>query len=84
MIETFEVMFFAGIGWRRCGFLANCFCDSFESEAVIPCPGDDLLRSVSDAAAGATETGEQDLFRSRLDWIIDLTHALVKLSRAID
>ena len=30
------------------------------------------------------ETGEQDLFRSRLDPIIDLTHALVKLSRAID
>jgi transposase, IS5 family len=30
------------------------------------------------------ETGEQDLFRSRLDQIIDLTHALVKLLRAID
>jgi IS5 family transposase len=30
------------------------------------------------------ETGEQDLFRSRLDQIIDLTHALVKLSHAID
>jgi len=30
------------------------------------------------------ETGEQDLFRSRLDRIIDLTHALVKLSRAIN
>ena len=30
------------------------------------------------------ETGEQDLFRSRLDRIIDLTHALAKLSRAID
>jgi transposase, IS5 family len=30
------------------------------------------------------ETGEQDLFRFRLDRIIDLTHALVKLSRAID
>ncbi len=29
------------------------------------------------------ETGEQDLFRSRLDQIIDLSHALVKLSRAI-
>ena len=28
------------------------------------------------------ETGEQDLLRSRLDRIIDLTHALVKLSRA--
>jgi transposase, IS5 family len=32
---------------------------------------------------GRQETGEQDLFRSRLDQIIDLSHALVKLSRAI-
>ena len=30
------------------------------------------------------ETGEQDLFRSRLDAIIDMRHALVKLARAID
>jgi IS5 family transposase len=30
------------------------------------------------------ETGKQDLFGSRLDRIIDLTHALAKLSRAID
>ena len=30
------------------------------------------------------EAGEQDLFRSRLDQIIDMQHALVKLSRAID
>jgi IS5 family transposase len=30
------------------------------------------------------ETGEQDLFRSRLDQIIDLEHALVKLAQAID
>ena len=30
------------------------------------------------------ETGEQDLFRSRLDQIIDTKHALVKLARAID
>jgi len=29
------------------------------------------------------ETGEQDLFRSRLDQIIDLNHALVKLARSI-
>ena len=29
-------------------------------------------------------TGEQDLFRSRLDQIIDINHALVKLVRAID
>jgi IS5 family transposase len=30
------------------------------------------------------ETGEQDLFRSRLDQIIDGKHALVKLARTID
>src|SRR5580704_8021833 len=30
------------------------------------------------------ETGEQDLFRSRLDHIIDMRHALVKLARTID
>jgi IS5 family transposase len=30
------------------------------------------------------ETGEQDLFRSRLDQIIDLQHALVRLARVID
>jgi IS5 family transposase len=30
------------------------------------------------------ETGERDLFRSRLDAIIDMRHALVKLARAID
>jgi IS5 family transposase len=30
------------------------------------------------------ESGEQDLFRSRLDQIIDMNHASVKLARAID
>jgi len=30
------------------------------------------------------ETGEQDLFRSRLDAIIDMTHALVKLAQTMD
>src|SRR6516165_3186361 len=30
------------------------------------------------------ETSEQDLFRSRLDQIIDMNHALVKLARTID
>jgi IS5 family transposase len=30
------------------------------------------------------ETGKQDLFRSRLDQIIDLGHALARLARAID
>jgi transposase, IS5 family len=30
------------------------------------------------------ESGEQDLFRSRLDQVIDMEHALVKLARTID
>ena len=30
------------------------------------------------------ETGEQDLFRSRLDQIIDMEHPLVKLARTVD
>ena len=30
------------------------------------------------------QSGEQDLFRSRLDQIIDMKHALVKLARSID
>jgi len=30
------------------------------------------------------ETGEQDLFRSRLDQIIDMNHALAKLARTVD
>ena len=30
------------------------------------------------------ETGEQDLFRSRRDQIIDMGHPLVKLAKAID
>jgi len=31
-----------------------------------------------------SETGEQDLFRSRLDQIIDLKHPLVTLGRTVD
>ena len=30
------------------------------------------------------ESGQSDLFRARLDQIVDLNHALVKLARAID
>lgn len=30
------------------------------------------------------ETGEQDLFRSRLDQIINMRHELVRLAQAID
>src|SRR5260370_27988521 len=58
------------------GFLANSICDSLRVRRV---------------GAGITmrpkerrETGKQDLFRSRLDQIIDLNHALARLARAID
>src|SRR6266404_6253589 len=30
------------------------------------------------------ETGEEDLFRARLDQIIDMSHALAKLAGAVD
>ena len=30
------------------------------------------------------ETGEQDLFRARLDQILNMNHALVRLARTID
>ncbi|HEY1805072.1 MAG TPA: hypothetical protein VGG45_11405 [Terracidiphilus sp.] len=30
------------------------------------------------------ETGQSDLLRSRLDAIIDMNHALVKLARTVD
>ena len=33
---------------------------------------------------GRRETGEQDLFRSRLDQIIDKKHPLVTLARKLD
>src|SRR5712691_5512429 len=56
-------------------FLANSICDSLRVRRV---------------GAGITmrpkerrETGKQDLFRSRLDQIIDLNHALARLARAI-
>jgi hypothetical protein len=41
-----------------------------------------MERGIRDATTRATETSEQDLFRSRLDQTIDMKHALVKLARA--
>ncbi len=37
-----------------------------------------------DAARERRESGEQDLFRSRLDQVINMDHTLVKLARTID
>ena len=83
MIERSEVFGFAGFWGLRVGFLANCGWDSLESKVVIPSPEDEA-EGVAMRPKERRETGEQDLFRSRLDQIIDLDHALVKLARAID
>src|SRR6185312_15110594 len=57
--------------------------DSLESQAVILCWRkrcvEDLMRPRE-----RRETGEQDMFRSRLDQVIDMDHALAKLARTID
>ena len=37
-----------------------------------------------DAAQGAADSGQNDLFRARLDQIVDTDHPLAKLGRAID
>ena len=51
------------------------FCDSLAIERFGGGP---------DAATERRETGEQDLFCSRLDQLIDLKHPLVALGRAVD
>jgi hypothetical protein len=57
------------------GFLANLICDSLAFEALA---GDQMR------PRERRETGEQDLFRSRLDQIIDMNHPLAKLARTMD
>jgi hypothetical protein len=57
--------------------------DSLESQAVILCLKGRLAEGLM-RPRERRETGEQDLFRSRLDQIIDGKHALVKLARTID
>jgi transposase, IS5 family len=44
----------------------------------------DALAEGSMRPRGRRESGEQDLFRARLDQIIDMDHALVRLARTID
>ena len=39
---------------------------------------------LDDATEGARESGQTDLFRARLDQIVDSTHPLVTLARIID
>lgn len=57
------------------GFLANLICDSLALNVLAV----DQMRPPE-----RRETGEQDLFRSRLDQIIDLKHPLVALGRTVD
>jgi hypothetical protein len=66
---------FAGNRPLERGFLANLI--------VILCR---ISASAEDAMRPRErrETGEQDLFRSRLDQIIDMDHALAKLARTVD
>jgi hypothetical protein len=64
-------------------FLQIRVWDSSESEAVIHYVRE---RRAEDSMRPRErrESGEQDLFRSRLDQVIDMDHALVKLARTID
>jgi hypothetical protein len=63
-------------GNRLCGrgFLANLIRDS---RITASARGEMRPRE-------RRETGEQDLFRSRLDQIIDINHPLVRLARTVD
>jgi len=56
--------------------------DSHESAAVILCLDDVETEGCTMRPRERRETGEGDLFRSRLDQIIDMKHALVKLVQA--
>jgi transposase, IS5 family len=50
---------------------------------MIPSPSS-WARRRFDAAEGASESGQNDLFRARLDQIVDMGHSLAKLASAID
>jgi len=60
------------------------FEDSLESRAVILLARADGAGNFAMRPRERRESGKQDLFRSRLDQIIDMNHALAKLARAID
>src|SRR5262245_50201379 len=57
---------------------------SLESRAMILLARADGAGNFAMRPRERRESGKQDLFRSRLDQIIDMNHALVKLARAID
>src|SRR5256886_14846025 len=57
---------------------------SWEGRAVILLARADGAGNFAMRPRERRESGKQDLFRSRLDQIIDMNHALAKLARAID
>jgi transposase, IS5 family len=71
-----EVIDFAGYGSEGWRFLAEWIRDSLIGEAN--------RGGIAMRPRERRESGKQDLFRSRLDQIIDLNHALAKLARSID
>jgi hypothetical protein len=74
-----QVIEFAGFWTSGSCLLANSILR--KSRAVI-LPA--RAGGAGNLASERRESGKQDLFRSRLDQIIDMNHALVKLARAID
>lgn len=73
-------MDFAGFADTTSSFLANCFRDRTVISVF-------LTRGVGSAdmkPKERRETGQRDMFRSRLDQIIDMSHPLVALATRID
>jgi IS5 family transposase len=73
---NFAVIDFAGFGGSQGRFLAKWIRDSLLL--------DELIREPQMRPRERRETGAQDLFRSRLDQIIDLNHPLAQLAGRID
>src|SRR5262245_42777511 len=66
------------------GSCCKFLLDSLESRAVILLARADGAGNVAMQPREPRESGKQDLFRSRLDQIIDMNHALVKTGAEID
>src|SRR6516225_5075560 len=84
MIGPAQVIEFAGFWPLECDFLANYFLGFPRIASRDSSRSSGWSRAISMRPRERRETSEQDLFRSRLDQIIDMKHALVKLARTID
>src|SRR6516225_9205335 len=84
MIGPAQVIEFAGFWPLECDFLANYFLGFPRIASRDSSRSSGWSRAISMRPRERRETSEQDLFRSRLDQIIDMNHALVKLARTID